>query len=81
MDRVLNLLILKQCMLTFTGDVQLENLILKESALVSLFVQFACVARSWSVSLRNLHVHVICSGHNSCVCGRVTPFVGESNKK
>lgn len=60
-------------MLTFTGDVQLENLILKESALVSVFfVQFAFVARSWSVSLRNLHVHVICS---------VAPFVGESNKK
>jgi len=71
-DRVLNLLILKQYLLTFTGDVQLENLILKESALVSLFVQFACVARSWSVSLRNLHVHVLCSD---------APFVGESNKK
>ena len=37
---------LKRYMLTFTGDVQLENLILKESALVSLFVQFAFVARS-----------------------------------
>ena len=36
------------------------------------FVQFAFVARSWPVSLRNLHVHVICS---------VAPFVGESNKK
>ena len=59
-------------MLTFTGDVQLENLILKESALVSLFVQFAFVVRSWAVSLRNLHVHVLCS---------VAPFVGESIEK
>ena len=61
LDRVLNLLFLKQYLLTFTGDVQLENLILKESALVSLFVQFACLARSWSVSLRKLHVGVLCS--------------------